>query len=423
MRPTRFVSCTTILILLAAASLAYASAVTGTVTNKTTNKPAVGDPVVLVDVQTSMREVARSTTDSSGHYTLNLPGSSSYLIRVSHQGATYFIAAPSSGKSGDITVYDVAAQTEGVALTADVFECEAANGILYVNERYFIHNTSSPPRTQYSVRGFEITLPAEAVLDAASASRPGGLATNIKLKSGSQKGHYIIDFPIQPSVGDKETLFRVSYHMSYAAGKYLFTLKEPMAADNVAVLLPKSMSLSSWSGAVFNQVEEDPGILTYIAKNAAAGKTIEFTISGSGEMPRENQGTSSQSSSSQSTTSGQPGGGLGTPINTPDPISKYKWWILGISVLILATVAAFLLRKPAAATTQSSASASIPAGSGSNLPAAAAADRSNLLLNVLKEELFALESEKIRGAISAAEYAETKAALETVLKHTLKRNG
>jgi hypothetical protein len=41
-------------------------------------------------------------------------------------------------------------------------------------------------------------------------------------------------------------------------------------------------------------------------------------------------------------------------------------------------------------------------------------------LSVLKEELFTLESEKLTGAVTPAEYAETKAALETVLKRALK---
>jgi hypothetical protein len=43
------------------------------------------------------------------------------------------------------------------------------------------------------------------------------------------------------------------------------------------------------------------------------------------------------------------------------------------------------------------------------------------LLNVLKEELFAIESERISGTLSSAEYAEQKAALETVLRRALKR--
>ena len=39
----------------------------------------------------------------------------------------------------------------------------------------------------------------------------------------------------------------------------------------------------------------------------------------------------------------------------------------------------------------------------------------------MKEELFALESEKISGTITPEEYAEVKAALETVLKRALKQ--
>jgi len=37
-------------------ALAWAAAVTGTVTNKTDGKPAAGDTVVLVDVQAGMRK-------------------------------------------------------------------------------------------------------------------------------------------------------------------------------------------------------------------------------------------------------------------------------------------------------------------------------------------------------------------------------
>ena len=43
------------------------------------------------------------------------------------------------------------------------------------------------------------------------------------------------------------------------------------------------------------------------------------------------------------------------------------------------------------------------------------------LLNVIKEEMFTLESEKIHGTVSDDEYAKVKAALETVLKRALNR--
>ncbi|MGB7264348.1 MAG: carboxypeptidase regulatory-like domain-containing protein, partial [Terracidiphilus sp.] len=93
------------LSFLCAGVLAQAATVTGTVTDKTTGKPAVGDAVVLLEPMTGMSEVGRATTDARGRYSLDLPGSSPYLVRVTHQGADYFIPAPPGGGPGDLSVY------------------------------------------------------------------------------------------------------------------------------------------------------------------------------------------------------------------------------------------------------------------------------------------------------------------------------
>ena len=105
----------------------------------------------------------------------------------------------------------------------------------------------------------------------------------------------------------------------------------------------------------------------------------------------------------------QPGGGIGNPINTPDPLSKYKGWILGGLALLMVVTAAFLLRKPTAVAAFDAGVAQPPVAKGA------------ALLNALKEELFALESEKIAGTLAPDEYAKLKTALETILKRALKR--
>src|ERR1035437_10846520 len=146
MRTMKFVLHTAAAGLLFAAAFAQAATVTGTVTDKTTNKPAAGDTVVLVDVQAGMGEVAKATTDANGHYSIKAPGNGPSLVRVAHQGGTYFIAAPEGSAPGDIPVYDVAANVGGVSIEADVIELETDNGQLKVTERYFVPNTSLPPR-------------------------------------------------------------------------------------------------------------------------------------------------------------------------------------------------------------------------------------------------------------------------------------
>ncbi len=413
--------------LLLVGALAQAQ-FTGTVTDKTTGKPAVGDNVVLVDPQAGMGEVARSTTDAKGHYALTAPGSGNYLVRVTHGGAPYFIAAPKDNAQGDIPVYDVAAKVTGVYCEADVMELEAANGQLRVTERYFVHNTSTPPTTQWSARSFEVVLPVDAVVEDAAAQRPTGLPTSIKLDPAGAKGHYAFNFPIQPDDGQKSTLFQFSYDVPYSSGSFTFKPLMTLPTQSVGVLLPKSMTFTAGGGSVFQSVPEDPTVQTVVAKNALPGKALEFTVSGTGSIPREDQSSQqgqpqdngSANGSGSDASTGQPGGGLGAPIGTPDPLSKYKWWILSGFGLLLVVAAAFLLRKPAPG--MGIAAGAGVAGAGTVSFAASAAVKSPALLNALKEELFALESEKISGSLGAAEYAEAKAALEIVLKRALKRN-
>ena len=423
MKSTRSVFHTVAVSLLLTGSLATAATITGTVTDKTTGKPAVGDTVVLVDVQAGMNEAAKATTDVRGHYSLNEPGSGPYLVRVTHQGAGYFIAAPQGSVPGDITVYDVAAKVDGVGIDEDVIGVvETTGGQLRVVERYAVHNASMPPRTQWTPRTFEIVLPDGAVVEGVSGQRPGGLTTTINLDPDGPKGHYSFNFPIQPDDADKGTLFQIEYELPYS-GKFTFHPQVSIPARTVWVMLPKSMTFAAGAGLSFQSAPQDPSFQTFVARNALPGKALEFTVSGSGSLPRDDQnGQGGQGGQQPDSGMGgqeagaagaRPGGGIGNPINTPDPLSKYKGWILGGLALLMVVTAAFLLRKPAAV-------AAFDAGSVQAV--APPADKNAALLNVLKEELFALESEKITGTLAPDEYAKLKAALETVLKWALKRS-
>ena len=419
MKMTRIVLSAAAVCLLLSGGWAQAQ-ITGTVTNKTTGKPAVGDTVVLVDVQAGMGEAARTTTDAKGHYKLTKPGSSNYLVRVTHQGATYFIGAPEGTAPGDLAVYDVAAKVDGVVIDEDVVGIvESANGQLRVVERYAVHNDSMPPRTQWSQRSFEIVLPAEAELDGASAQRPSGLPTSLKLDPDGPKGHYSFNFPIQPDDGEKSTLFQIEYELPYSGGKFTFHPQVTIPARTVWAMMPKSMTFAAGAGSPFISSPQDPSFQTYVYKNAVPGKALEFTVSGTGSIPREAQGAQGSQQpggggQDANAASGQPGGGMANPINTPDPLSKYKWYIVTLVILVMAAAAAFLLRKPA--------TGAVVAGAAVQAFAPPMTGGAGIL-NALKEELFALESDKVSGKISPAEYVELKAAMEKILKRALKRQG
>ena len=426
-------------VLFSLSCLAQAAKVSGTVTDKTTGKPAAGDKVELVDVQAGMSVAATATTDGSGRYSLNKPGNGPYLVRVTHQGSPYFIAAPENGP-GDIPVFDARPSVSGISIEALVYECEAQNGQLQVLERYLVHNTSSPPTTQYNqAHGFEVVLPPDAVIEGSQAKRPTGMFTSTPIKPAGAKNHYTFDFPIQPDEAEKDTEFQITYHVPYSSGSYTFKPEPLIRADNVAFLLPKSIS---FKGPAFQSVPQDPNLQTLLARNVQPGQDLTLTITGTGSLPREDQGQpAGGNAAAQDQAPAGPGGGIGQPINTPDPLSKYKWWILAVMFLGLSAAAGFLLRRPAGAAAVAEAPAvpnpapnppaspSRRAGAPAQ-PAAAYApppgshgSHNAALLAVLKEEMFALESEKLSGAIAPAEYSEQKNALETVLKRALRKQG
>jgi len=409
-----------------ASALAQAAQVTGTVTNKTTGKPSSGDTVALVEPMAGMAEVAHTKVDANGHYSLERANSAPALVKVTHQGADFFADVPQNGAVREIFVYDVAAKVDGVSIEADVLEIETDNAQLRVIERYFVHNTSSPPRTQWSPKSFEIVLPDDAIVASAVGQRPtaSSLPTSLKLQPNGPKSHFAFNFPIQPDEGDKDTQFQISYSLPYS-GKYTFRPRVTLPAQSVGVLLPKGMTFAAGSGSVFQAIHQDPNVQTLVAKNVMPGQALEFTVSGAGSMPREEQGAGGSQGQEAGAPSGQPGGGIGAPINTPDPLSKYKWWILGGLALVLVAAAAFFLQKPTGTPAAGAAYAATPAAVVGPVAGAAyggPATKNSALLNALKEELFALESEKLTGNMPAEEYAEVKAALETVLKRALKRN-
>lgn len=421
-----------VVILLASPLSLLAASLTGTVTNQTTNKPSVGDEVVLLQLQAGMTEAGRVKTDAKGHFSFNLPEAGPHLIRVEHQKGSYFKQAPPGTQSVEIDVYDVAAKVEGITTEANVLRLEADNSGLKITENYFVKNQSSPPRTQFSDHAYEIYLPTDAKIEGSAAMAPNGMPVASSPVPLGEKGHYAFAFPIRPG----ETRFQLSYSVPYS-GSYKFTARLAMAAENVAVMLPKSMKFTPASTSSFQPVNDDVTAQTFLAKNVNPGQPLEFTVSGTGSMPREAQGADSQASGGSpdgpgatvaapgsANTDKRPGGGLGVPVGGEDPINKYRWWILGGLSVVLAGAAGFLLRKPSPLPAQTP--TTTPARVGASSASASAqvtATVQNPMLAALKDELFTLETERMKGHISDAEYAQLKSAFETVLRRALARQG
>ncbi len=431
-----------------------AATISGTVTDRTTNKPAGGDTAVLLDLQQGMQESARTTVDKQGHYSFNVADTSGmHLVQIEHQKASYYGPVPPNTTTVNIDVYDVAPSVEGVHTYADVSRIETNQQGLSVTESWFIRNESKPPRTQFGPHAFEFYLPEGAILEGATATGPGGMAVSTTPVPEATKGEYAFLFPVRPG----ETRFQVGYHLPYS-GSLDIHARVGMPTDNVAIMLPKSMKLS---GAAFQPLPADaaePGVNTFLATSVTPAKPVDFTVSGSGSMPREAQGqpqgqpgqgamgtampgadASAQGGAPDAggpPAANRPGGGLGNPIDTPDPLNKYKGWILSGLGLALVVAAAFMLRArpnqaagqaPVAPVTHPATPAALtptPAVATRQTPAIAAtngAGQRSAMLAALKEELFSLETERLEGKLTDAQYAELKSAFEVVLRRALSR--
>ncbi len=395
-----------------------AQSVSGIVTNRTTNKPSGNDDVVLLQLAQGMQELARTKTDSRGRFTIAVPADGLHLLRVTHEKANYFKPIQPGTQSVDIDVYSAAAEVQGVTTEADVLSLQSESGGdgLKVVEHFFIKNESAPPKTLMSEHPFEFYLPAGATVLGAASKAPGGMAVQAAPVPMGDPDHYTILFPIRPG----QTEFQVTYHLNYK-GSFTFHPRPATPIDNLVLILPKSMSFKPGASTPYTSVDEEPGAQTYVARNVQPSQPLDFTVGGSGQLPRDNGApgtggptTNPTSVQADPNTDTRPGGGLGTPVDKDaerDPWTKYRWWIIAGVALAFAAGAGFMLRTPAPARTGAVAGhAPIPAG-----PHGA--------LQILRDEMFSLETDRMTGKLSDGQYSDLKAAYDTVLKRTLDRAG
>ncbi len=411
-----------------ACAFASAQTLTGTVTNGTTNKPAAGDDVVLLKLANGMEEGGRTKTDAQGKFSFKLDdGDNPHLIRAIHQGVTYHRMAPPGTTSVEVQVFEASKKIEGLSVTADVMRFQAQGDQLQGVRLFAVDNNSNPPRTQMNDQNFEFYLPDGAQIDNALAKTAGGQPVNSAPVPQKEKNRFAFIFPLRPG----ETQFQVVYHLPYS-GELSIDPRPLYAAQHFVVMVPKTMQFSSAGGGF--QAMDDPQqstALVEVASNTTLGQKLGFKISGTGLLPeggpggQDNAGGGGGGGNSQAVggaqVSGRPGGGLGPPIEAPDPLDKYRWYILGGFAIVLAAGAIYISGRaksaPVADYSDIEADLAMRPAASPAVPAA----RPSMLLEALKEELFQLELDHKQGRISQQEYDKAKAALDQTLERALKR--
>jgi hypothetical protein len=449
-------------LIVTLSAYAFAEPLTGTVKNGTTGKPGAGDEVILIKLGNGMEEAARTKADSKGNFSFNLDDQGPHLIRVIHQNVTYHRMAPPGTTSVEVEVNDVAKKVDGISVTADVMRCQAENGQLEIVRLFAVDNKSTPPKTQMNDHNFEFYLPEGAKVTQSMARTANGQPINSSAVPQGEKNKYAFIFPLRPG----ETQFQLQFTLPYS-GEATLDPKLPYAAQHFVVMIPKSMQFTAGSDAHFESMNDpqQADATIQVATLTSPGQPLSFKVSGTGTLAAEGGGGGGGGASGGSSSMGQgpearsgPGGGLGPPIDAPDPLQKYRWPIIGGFVVVLAGGAFYMTKRQRAALAAGNgrsvdfdapeppqpvtprvsrpapppptrvASAAAPAAltpAAAAAPAVAAvatAPRPSMLLEALKEEIFQLEMEHKQGKISQQEYEKAKAALDGTLERALKRD-
>jgi len=444
-----------LLLTITLGAYAAAETLTGTVKNATTGKPAAGDDVVFIKLGNGMEEAGRTKADSKGNFSFKYDDQGPHLVRAIHQGVTYHRMAPPGTTSVEVEVNDVAKKVDGVSLTADVMRFQVEQGQLEVMRLFAVSNTSNPPKTQMNDKNFEFYLPDGAKIVQSTATTAGGNPLNQAPVPQSEKNRYAFIFPLRPG----ETRFEIAYQLAYS-GSVTIDPKAVYGMQHFVIMLPKAMQFSAEGGAQFQSMNDpqQPDATVQVATMTQVGQPLSFKLSGEGMLaasagggPTQGGGGGGGSSSMGQAPEARsgPGGGLGPPIDAPDPLQQWRWPIIGGFVLALAGGAFYMTKRQRAAVANGAVAADYevpdppqqpitprvsrpaapapaprvaPAPTATAVtPAAPAAPRSSMLLEALKEELFQLEVEHKQGKIAQQEYEKAKAALDGTLAHALKR--
>jgi hypothetical protein len=422
---------------------------TGTVKNSTTGKPSAGDEIVLLKLGQGMEEAGHTKADAKGKFSFTIDDAQSpHLVRAIHQGVTYHRMAPPGTTSVEVEVYDVAKKLGDLAVVADIMRVQAEKGELEVVRMFAVQNSSKPPRTQMNEHNLEFYLPEGAQVVGASAMTSGGQPVNsAPVPEDDKKTRYSFLFPLRPGL----TQFQVAYTLPYT-GQANLDPKTLYPLQHFVAMLPKAMQFTAAPGAPFQPMNDpnQPDAIVQVASNTTVGQPLAFKVSGEGVLQERGEGGAAQGSSGEQGSAqgrdARPGGGLGPPTDAPDPLQKYRWYILGGFAAVLAAGAVYVASKQQSAA-RLARRAKLPGGAdrvadedaeyefaegrparelssphrASPSPSSSGAGHSSMLLEALKEELFQLEVDRKQGNISQPEYEKHRAALDQTLERALKR--
>ena len=302
------------------------AAIDGIVVNKTTGKPAVEAPIVLMQLgEGGMMPVGTTRTAADGKFHFEANGGG-FLLQATVNGVTYnkMIQA---GQTGDVTVevYDTTKSAKDVSVVQHMMLLEPNDGKLTVSETVVYKNDGNASFADPAAGTFRFYVPSEVKEELqVRVTGPGGMPTNVTAIASGTPGVYKLENPIKPG----ETRFDVQYALPFGdKGTLKSRVLHPIteSAGQTRIVTPSGVSVK---GAGIEDLGTEPQ--TQAQVYALKKPDYEIEIAGTGSL----RGLEADESGSPE------------PQIIPAKILERKWWVVGLSMGALALGFVMLLRKP-----------------------------------------------------------------------------
>ncbi|HTQ52957.1 MAG TPA: hypothetical protein VMI94_00765 [Bryobacteraceae bacterium] len=208
----------TLAAALCLASFPAMAAIDGTVTNKTTGKPAAGATVTLYKLgQAGMESIQSVKSAADGTFHMDQTPQGPSLIQTAFDGVTYnHILPPGSATTGlALDVYNSSKQPGGARVARHFLIFQPSGDKLNVNEGYIFNNGGATTYNDPDGGTLKFYLPTAAKgIVQVKATAPQGMPIDRAADKTNRKDIYKVDFPIKPG----ETQFQINYVIPYASG-------------------------------------------------------------------------------------------------------------------------------------------------------------------------------------------------------------
>jgi hypothetical protein len=249
------------------------AAVSGTVLNRTADKPLAGAVVGFYKLgQNGPELVDQATSDAQGAFTINQNVEGASLIRTAFGGITYTqTLLPGSPTTGiALVVYDTSKQPGGAKITKHMLLFEPSGGQMTVSETYLFTNDGKTAWNDPANGTLRFYLPAAAHGKAqATATAPGGMSLDAPLVKTSKPDIFGVDFAIKPG----DTRIDLNYAVPYAEGSS-YQGKIVTRDENTYLIAPNGVTLK---GDQLNDLGMEPQSQAHIYGLEGAAYKIELS--------------------------------------------------------------------------------------------------------------------------------------------------